>query len=148
MKKNRNTKPTKAPETSQKPPKRAGRNGNVPPDAPKPFSKENQPSAEAKRKGWAKKRVGRDLAKAILELGFHGGLESKMADSISEYFGVEKSELTIEMVALFRQAQKAIQKADTFAFNAIMDRAHGRPTQPLSADDGAIKITVKGAKKS
>ena len=91
------------------------------PDAPKPFSSENQPTSEEKRQGWAKKKRGRELIEHILNLTFKGHPKSEIRKQMAEYFGVPESQITIEQVMLFRQAEKAIQKGDTAAFNAIMD---------------------------
>lgn len=94
-----------------------------------PFGVQKQPSPEAKRAGWLKKKKGQELAKAILELSFKGMKDSQLKKAASEYFGVNQKDLTVEMMLIFRQAEKAIQKADTNAFVAVMDRAHGKPKQ-------------------
>lgn len=120
--------------TTEKPPKKPGKGGVIPPDPKKPFSKENQPSAEAKKAGWAKKKRAQELAKAVLELSFKGMKDSKLKQQAAEYFGIPQKELTVEMMLLFRQAEKAIQKADTQAFNAIMDRAFGKPKEKVEVD--------------
>jgi hypothetical protein len=117
--------------TADKPPKRPGRNGVIPPDPKNPFSKEYQPSSEAKKKGWAKKKTAQELAKAVLELSFKGMKDSGLKKTAAEYFGIPEKVLTVEMMLLFRQAEKAIQKADTQAFNAIMDRAFGKPKEKV-----------------
>lgn len=115
--------------TSVKPAKRPGKGGTVLPDTPKPFTKENQPPPEAKKEGWAKKKRGQELAKAVLELAFKGMGNSELKNKAAEYFGVTPDQITVEMMMLFRQAELAIQKADTQAFNAVMDRAFGKPKQ-------------------
>lgn len=57
----------KSDKTSDKPAKKPGKGGYVLPDAPKPFTKDNQPSSEAKSAGWKKKRAERLLTQKILE---------------------------------------------------------------------------------
>jgi len=37
------------------------------------------------------------------------------------------------MMLMFRQAEKAVQKGDTRAFDAVMDRAFGKPKQDVNA---------------
>lgn len=54
--------------TSEKPARRPGKNGNVLPPTPKPFSAQVQPTPEQKSKGWKEKRAERLLTQAILEL--------------------------------------------------------------------------------
>ncbi len=53
-------------ETSKKPARKPGRSGYVLPDAPKPFTSEQQPSPEAKSEGWKKLRAQRLLTQAII----------------------------------------------------------------------------------
>ena len=111
------------------------------------FSKDNQPSGEAKSAGKIKKKKGMELAKAVLELSFKGMKNSALKKAAAEYYGIDESEITVEMMLLFRQAEKAIQKADTFAFNAVMDRAHGKPKQELNHDFTAEAVVKIGKKQ-
>lgn len=99
-----------------------------------PFSKENQPSPEAKSKGWDRKRVGKELAAQILSLKFKGANNSPLLKNIASYFGVKEKDITVEMMMMFRQAEKAISKSDTFAFNAFMDRAHGKAKMDITTN--------------
>lgn len=108
--------------------KRPGKGGTIPPDGV-PFSKKNQPSGEAKSLGWMKKKKGQELAQAIMELAFKGMKNDALKKAAAEYYGVKPEDITVEMMMVFRQAEKAIQKSDTNAFNAVMNRAHGLPKQ-------------------
>lgn len=58
--------------TSEKPARKPGRNGNVLPPAPKPFTSQVQPTPEQKSNGWKEKRAERLLTQAILELMTNG----------------------------------------------------------------------------
>lgn len=130
--------------TSEKPAKRPGRNGNVPPDTPKPFTSDNQPTPEAKREGWLKKKRAQELVKAVLELNFQGGKGAALKKEAAEYFGIDAKEITIEMMLLYKQTKKAIDDSDTQAFNAVMDRAFGKPKEKLEhsgPEDGPIETT-------
>lgn len=132
--------------TSEKPARKPGRNGTILPDPPNPFTSENQPSPEAKRAGWLKKKRGPELAKAILDLAFKGQKNQKLKKAAATYFGLPETEITNEMMLLFKQAEKAIQYADTQAFNAFMDRAYGKPKEKLEhsgPDDKPIEIESK-----
>lgn len=94
-----------------------------------PFGILKQPTPEQKKAGWAKKKRGQELAKAILDMAFKGQDNSQLKKQAAAYFGVKEKNITVEMMLLFRQAEKAIQKADTNAFNAVMDRTFGKPKQ-------------------
>lgn len=109
-----------------------------PPKA-KQFSSENQPPPSVKSTGQLKRKRNADLAKAMLQLPFKGNLDGKLRKAISEYFGVKEKDITVEMMMTYRQIEKAIQKADTNAFNTIMDRAHGKVKQKheLTGENGS-----------
>lgn len=94
-----------------------------------PFSADNQPSSESKKRGWDKRKKSKELAEAILSLKFVGAKDSKLKQMMAEMFGVKEKDLTVEMMMLFRQTEKAIQKGDTFAFMAVMDRVYGKAKQ-------------------
>lgn len=108
------------------------------------FTPENQPPPENKSAGILRKKAGKELAKAVLELAFKGMANSDLKQLAAAYFGIEDPEqVTVEMMLIFRQAEKAIQKADTAAFKAVMERAHGLPTQQITGpDDKDITIRV------
>jgi len=40
-------------------------------------------------------------------------------------------EMTLEVAMSLKQAEKAIQKGDTSAYNSVMDRLKGRPMQEI-----------------
>jgi hypothetical protein len=125
---------TKKPKTTDKPPKRPGKGGIIPPDPKKPFSKKYQPSPEAKKAGWAKKKRAQELVKAVLDLQFKGKAGSRVRKEAADYFGIAASEITVETMLVFRQAQRAIEKSDTPAFNAVMDRAFGKPKEKVEVN--------------
>jgi hypothetical protein len=128
----------RAPKASTKKPRRPGKGGIYPPANGKKFTKDYQPSGEAKSAGKLAKKRGQELAKSILDLAFKGMQDSQLKKSAAEYFGIDPSEITVEMMLLFRQAEKAIQKADTNAFNAYMNRAFGMPKQQTELSGEAI----------
>jgi hypothetical protein len=131
-------------ETTLKPRKRAGRGGYPPPDPKKPFTTENQPTPEAKKAGWLKKKRAQELVKAVLELGFQGKKNKSLRKEAAEYFTIDENEITFELMLLFKQTKKAIDDSDTPAFNALMDRGYGKPKEKLEhsgPDDGPIETT-------
>lgn len=95
------------------------------------YTKDNQPTLEQKQAGWKRKKAGRALAQAVLALAFKGQTDSELRKQAAEYFNIPEDRITVEAMMLFRQAEKAIQKGDTAAFRAIMERAHGLPKQEL-----------------
>lgn len=114
------------------------------PPTPKPFTKDNQPSSEAKKAGWQKRKI----LKQLLELSTGATFNNSTTDYrqlAANYFGIEPEEVTVETVMTFRQIEKAIMKADTPAFIAVMDRAHGKPKgeqEPAKS----LNITINGQK--
>lgn len=116
--------------TTKKPLKKGlGKDGRIPPEKVKPFSAENQPSPNAKSEGWRKRRRAQELVQAVLDLNFKGMQGSELKKKAAEYFCIPVDEITVEMMIIFRQAELAIQKADTKAADFIMDRAFGKPKQ-------------------
>jgi hypothetical protein len=135
-------------------PQKLGRGGNPVPANGKKFSKQYQPSGQAKAAGKLAKKRGHELAQAVLQVAFKGMKNSELKKMAAEYFGVDESEITVETMLLFRQAEKAIQKADTNAFNAIMNRAFGLPKQKteLTGEGGkdlipSVSLTSKQIQK-
>lgn len=111
-----------------------------PPSNGKTFSKEYQPSGEAKSAGHRKKR----MLKELLEATFIGPKRSKVKMKAAEYLGVDPESLTVEDLLHFKQIEIAISKGNTFAYQAVMDRAYGKPTQPT--DERKVEkiiVTIK-----
>ena len=102
------------------------------------FTSDNQPSPEAKKKGWQKKRLLKDLADILLQ-----GDKLNEFKKLAKDLGIDLTdeEMTLEVAMSLKQAEKAIQKGDTSAYNSVMDRLKGRPQQ-------AIDHTSKGEKIS
>lgn len=106
------------------------------------FSSEKQPSGEQKSAGWAKKKVGTELAKLILDLPFKGKLDGVLRKDIASYFGVDENHITNEQVIYFRQIEKAVSKSDTPAAKFVIERAHGSPTQSVDFGGNSFVLTV------
>lgn len=97
------------------------------PPKDKQFSSTNQPSTEARRRGKLKKKFAADLAQSILQMAFTGAVDGELKKKIALFFKVKEKDITIEMMMIFRQMEKAINRRDTMAFQAVMDRAYGKP---------------------
>lgn len=96
----------------------------------KRFSPTYQPTGKAKGEGRAKKRKGQELVQAILDMYFKGRDNQKLRKAAAEYFDVPENDIAVETMMVFKQIERAIEKGDTNAFTAIMDRAFGKPAQP------------------
>jgi hypothetical protein len=109
----------------------------------KHFSKDYQPTPEQQQKGKLRKAHGKELAKLILENEFIGNI--KVRNAIERYFGIRPGDINNEAMMILKQVRKAIDKDDTTAFVAVLNRAHGLPKQPLehTGQDGKpIEQTV------
>lgn len=94
------------------------------------FSSLRQPTTEQRKEGWRRKRRGAELARAVLDLYFRGKENSKLKKEAAEYFDVPIDDISVEAMMLFKQVQRAMERGDTAAFNAVMDRAFGKAKQP------------------
>lgn len=103
------------------------------------FSKENQPSPEAKSAGHRKKK----LLKEIAELTVTGTM-AELAVKVAERFGLDPEDIDFATLADLRQLEKSLTKGDTRAYNAVMDRLRGKPPQHTDITSGGkpVKIPV------
>jgi ribosomal 50S subunit-associated protein YjgA (DUF615 family) len=108
-----------------------------PPENGKKFSKDYQPSGENKSKGKAKSRLLKDL----LEMAFVGAKGAKLRKAAAAYMNLPEETITLEDMMHYRQIEKAISKSNTFAYQAVLDRAYGKPVQPIE-DESPKKIIV------
>lgn len=101
------------------------------------FSKKNQPSATSKIEGKKKKALLKDIAGQLVSG------DSKVAlIELSKYLGVDVDKIDIETAMHLKQMEKAVKQGDTRAYNAVMDRIKGKPTQAIEVTETPIK-TVK-----
>lgn len=105
------------------------------------FTSSNQPTGARKSMGWFKKKQGRKLMKALLQMTFEGDvleggttIPNPIKQQASVYFGIPPHLITVEMVMAMRQIGLAIQKGDTNAFNSAWEKAYGKSI-PLDDDD-------------
>ena len=78
------------------------------------FSKDSQPSGEAKSRGKKKAKLIKDIATQIVKGGVKDALKP-----LAVYLGLEIDEINLETVM-------AIKNGDTNAYNAVMNRIAGR----------------------
>ena len=90
------------------------------------FSSQRQPAPEAKSKGKKKQLFLKDIASQIV-----GGQAVEDVKPIAEYLGIPESKIDIETLMHLKQMQKAIEKGDTKAYQAVLDRLKGKPRQEI-----------------
>ena len=104
------------------------------------------PSGAAKSAGWAKKKTGIELAKAILNLTFNDiPIQPFLKQRVAEFYGIDTDEVTVETVLHFKQIEKASQ-GDTYAYSTFMNRALGMPKQ-VTEEIGTgtvINVNIEG----
>lgn len=110
------------------------------------FTADKQPPPDAKRAGWDKKKKGKEMLQALMEVAFKGSATSTMKRDVADYFGIPVEDINVEIMMAMRQCEKAIKNSDTAAFNTIWDRVHGKPTMGDGDEDGTFTITVSAKK--
>lgn len=114
------------------------------------FSKDNQPSSEAKKAGWARKLRNRKLAQMLLNKTFVGRVavqtksgqwtleDTKFRKVLKDFFGLndeEMKEMSNEAAIMLRMIGQAISEGDVQAGSAILERAYGKPKDMTPFDD-------------
>jgi len=97
-----------------------------------------QPSNEAKKAGWAKKKRNQELARTLLGMKFVGQDNSRIGrlfkEKLDKYFGLTPEQIEAmdnEAAVLLRLIGSAIEDGDNDAAREIMDRAYGKPSQHI-----------------
>lgn len=120
---------------------------NLPAKNPGRFTADNQPSGAQKSLGWWKKRRGRKMIRALMQLQFDGDIidpntkqvvTSEVKKAAAIYFGLPEGLITVEMVMAMRQIGLAIQRGDTNAFNSAWEKAYGKPKEIDDEDTEGI----------
>lgn len=116
--------------------------GNQPPARVygKPFTSTDQPTGAQKSLGWWKKKKGRELLRAMLDLPFDGAMDdpvtgqkvdNKIRKQVAQYMNLPEELVTVEMVLFVKQIALAAQKNDTGAFNTVIENAYGKPKETI-----------------
>lgn len=112
----------------------------VPPPGKK-FSRDNQPSAQAKKDGWERRKKGMALVRTILSLTMTGETSKTIRRRCADFFGIPEQDLTVEDLLHFKQAERAIKSGDTNAYKALLDKSGNFKTE-LSLS-GEVNQNVK-----
>lgn len=104
------------------------------------FSKENQPTPQAKSDGWKR----RSMFKKLLEMSISGDTTALqgLRESISDLTGIPESEVAkmdFGQALLSRQLEKAITEGDTNAAFRLLEFIYGPAKQ-------SIEVTGQGGK--
>jgi len=136
--------------------------GTHPNSIAKRFSSTNQPSNALKQLGWWKKKKGKKMLQALMQLKFEGDYVPEdpndpnsikinpIRKKAAEYFGMPEEFITVEMIMAMIQVAKAVQQNDGNAFNAVWEKAYGKTREePLedTAPPPAINFLPAGAEE-
>lgn len=98
------------------------------------FSKDYQPTPEAKSEGWKAKRMIEKLAEQLVT----GDAFDQIKEEAKE-IGIDFDSIDLETAMWIKQAFKAYKNADTTAYNAAMDRLRGKAIQETK-ETGTLTI--------
>lgn len=117
---------------------------NLIPGAKNPFSKENQPSPEAKSRGKKKAALLRNVAKQLVGPGLKSDLKP-----IANYLGIEIEDIDLELAMHMMQMKKALKENDTIAYNAVMNRILGKAKEDVTvtSKNNSIDINIINGRK-
>lgn len=101
------------------------------------FSKDNQPSSQAKSDGHKRKKALKDLADALIS-----GERLEKCKVIAKKVGIDlkDGEYTLDIAMTLRQIEKAFDEGDTRAYQAAMDRLLGKPPQQINQVTNMINL--------
>ena len=103
------------------------------------FSSTYQASPEAKSKGLLKRRIFKELMDQPL---IKNDQNSKLIELAASYLQIPEDQITWPDIMHVAQIRKAVRKADTFAYVAVMDRIAGKPASKMTlANDENNPIT-------
>lgn len=114
------------------------------PDTGKKFSKDYQPTPEAKSKGAMRRYSLRDILRTVPENSFDGSTKD-YATLVSKFLKIPRESVDLETIMFFRQVEKAILGADTKAFRAMAEYSIGRPRledgppPPVTPDEEVVR---------
>jgi cell division protein YceG involved in septum cleavage len=114
-----------------------GGKGNIKGTEGNTFSKDNQPSAQAKSEGHKRKKALKDLADALIS-----GERLEKCKVIAKKVGIDLNdgEYTLDIAMTLRQIEKAFDEGDTRAYQAAMDRLLGKPPQQINQVTNMINL--------
>ena len=114
-----------------------GGKGNIKGTEGNTFSKDNQPSSQAKSDGHKRKKALKDLADALIS-----GERLQKCKLIAKKVGIDlkDGEYTLDIAMTLRQIEKAFDEGDTRAYQAAMDRLLGKPPQQINQVTNMINL--------
>lgn len=133
--------PKKQVDSDKAPTKIEGGKGKMNGNTGKKFSKDYQPDPKKVSEGLKRHFAIRDMLSIVTGQKFEGSTKV-YRDLCAAYLGINAADVTIRMIMDFRQIEKGILKGDTRAYEAIMNRAYGKPREEqapivdIPQDDG------------
>lgn len=101
------------------------------------FSNANQPPAELKKLGWAKRKILSQILQAKLPCPEEFA-ETEAIKQLAATFGIEPKKLTIELAMHLKMVHKAIYDGDVSAYEKVMNRAYGLPVMPIASNNKSL----------
>ncbi len=99
-------------------------------------SAQNQPPAELKKLGWARKK----LLQEVLQCRVPGSNKFQLK-KLAGLFDMAPEQLTMELAINLAQIAKAL-KGDTPAYKALMNRGYGHPAPYVERDKENVKLEI------
>lgn len=125
--------------------KRTGRgamNGN---ETGVSFTKENQPSSEAKKAGWARKNGLKEMMSIVPNPKADRKL-SAMMNKVAKFFEIPVTEVTIRLMMDYRMQLEAAHNGNVHAYKVVTERIEGKPRMqgwdappPITPDEEVIR---------
>lgn len=108
------------------------------------FSSTNQPDPKLISKGHKRGQLIKKIASQIVK----GGVREDLIP-LAEYLGVDPDKIDLETLLHLTQMHKAIKEGDTSAYNAIMNRILGKPTEfvEIKSKGNSLDVTILNSKK-
>lgn len=91
-----------------------------------PFTKENQPSSELKKAGWAR-RLGLKEMMSVVPNPKADKKVGAMMNKVAKYFEIPLTEVTVRMMMDYRMQLEAAHNGNVQAYKAVTERTDGRP---------------------
>jgi hypothetical protein len=114
------------------------------PNTGKKFSKDYQPTPQAKSMGAIRRYSLRDMLRVVPDNSFDGSTKD-YATLVSKFLKIPRESVDLETIMFFRQIEKAILAGDTKAFRAMAEYSIGKPRQedgpppPVTPDEEVIR---------
>lgn len=115
------------------------------PNTGKKFTKDYQPTPEAKSKAALKRYSLKELLRVVPEGSFEGSTKDYAA-IVSKFMKIPRESVDLQTIMFFRQIEKAVLAGDTKAFRAMAEYSIGKPRNegwdappPITPDEEVVR---------